>query len=584
MDDNRVGALSGSSNLSNKVLTVAIGEAHTLALTGDGCVYTWGRGMFGRLGTGSEADELCPVRVKFDTSEEKKLKFVGIAAGAYHSLALADDGSVWCWGYNIYGQLGINDDFSMVPRLMDHFLDSSSLDSITNESETKRREPLKVCSVKAGGMMSIAIDNLGILWMWGNCPHNRNTTESVPVSSLESTFTPIPVQDFYGRTVVKVACGNQHVVALVSAGETYKGEDLVCYSWGDNNHGQLGLGDRESRIRPDVVETFNHDSPWAVYDIACGAYHTALLSVKKSPNGKIEYTCWTFGLGDNGQLGHGTTQSAVKPEPVKELPQHVYLISTDCGLFHTSVVSSTGDVWSWGMMNGLGLCPDASFTGTDAGDAISPRKITLERPKFHDPVQISCGAAHTVLVANGGYKLWSWGRGQSGVLGNGKTMDILGPSLLLWPPLEDFKDQDSNNVTEDKLGNNGSEDVGETEKRLALAMEEMKLLQSKLSIVERYASILHGSIFGKPFAEEDIPISLRNEGTFDIAKEWEDMLDSADRSKLIRLELFYRNMLAGVKDKQMKRRIQEMIKEFLPPSTSAKTGENSVQNGQGRVT
>lgn len=48
--------------------------------------------MFGRLGTGSEADELFPVRVKFYNphgSEERKLKFVGVAAGAYHSLAFA---------------------------------------------------------------------------------------------------------------------------------------------------------------------------------------------------------------------------------------------------------------------------------------------------------------------------------------------------------------------------------------------------------------------------------------------------------------------------------------------------------------
>ncbi|KAM1365013.1 hypothetical protein ACFX13_044082 [Malus domestica] len=79
-------------NLSQKVVAVAAGEAHTLALTGDGFVYSWGRGMFGRLGTGSESDELAPVRIKFNdprSEEGARLKFVGVAAGAYHSLALA---------------------------------------------------------------------------------------------------------------------------------------------------------------------------------------------------------------------------------------------------------------------------------------------------------------------------------------------------------------------------------------------------------------------------------------------------------------------------------------------------------------
>ncbi|GMI95029.1 hypothetical protein like AT5G11580 [Hibiscus trionum] len=96
--ESAAGTVADSGNMPHKVIAVAAGEAHTLALSGDGYVYSWGRGMFGRLGTGSESDELSPVRVKFQDSE---LKFIAVAAGAYHSLALADDGSVWSWGYNI---------------------------------------------------------------------------------------------------------------------------------------------------------------------------------------------------------------------------------------------------------------------------------------------------------------------------------------------------------------------------------------------------------------------------------------------------------------------------------------------------
>ncbi|TQD79127.1 hypothetical protein C1H46_035328 [Malus baccata] len=556
-------------NLSRKVVAVAAGEAHTLALTGDGFVYSWGRGMFGRLGTGSESDELFPVRIKFNDPRSAKgtgLKFVGVAAGAYHSLALADDGSVWCWGYNIYGQLGVNGENSLVPCLLEQFLDVGS----ATESEV----PLKVCSVKAGGMMSLAIDNLGTLWVWGNFPHESSSNEGG--FSLVSSFTPTPLWDFHGHVVVKVACGNEHVVALVSAEETYKGEDLVCFSWGGNSHGQLGLGDKESRSRPQIVEPFDHDSSFAVYEVACGAFHTALLTHKKRPSDTLESMCWTFGLGENGQLGHGTTRSGLSPEPVKELPQYVYLVSVDCGLFHTSVVSSAGDVWSWGMEKGLGLCPDASFSRTDSGDAISPLQINeLNGAKFQDPIQVVCGAAHTVVVANDGFKLWSWGRGRSGVLGNGKTTDCYSPAVVLWPPLtDDFKQEEFNTVDKKKPLDDGdntgernlTEDAKE-EKRLSLAMEEMKLLQSKLSVMEKYTGILHGSIFGKPFKEQDIPVSLQNSGTYDIAKEWENMLESADWADLVRLEKFYRNMLAGVKDKLMKRKIQEMIKECLGSSS-----------------
>ncbi|KAE8669088.1 nuclear pore complex protein Nup85-like [Hibiscus syriacus] len=557
--------------MPHKVIAVAAGEAHTLALSGDGYVYSWGRGMFGRLGTGSESDELFPVRVKFQDSE---LKSIAIAAGAYHNLALADSGSVWSWGYNtcilftvefvvrfvfeaaslsstlcalifgVYldchmdGQLGMHGENSLAPQLMERFLElgspGQSKAELELDSERKSKTSLKICAVKAGGMMSLAIDNLGALWMWGNCPQeNSNGDGSL---TFESCFTPIPVWDFHGHTVVKVACGNEHVVALVSAGEKHKDDDLVSYTWGGNGHGQLGLGDTENRVRPEMIGTFNQDFQWTVYEVACGAFHTALLTHKKRPSDTVESMCWTFGLGDRGQLGHGTTQTALVPEPVKELPQPIYLVSVDCGLFHTSVVSSAGEVWSWGMEKGLGLCPDASFTGTDSGDAISPADIG----------------------------------GRSGVLGNGKTVDCFTPSVVLWPPLiEDFKQEELNqpDKTVDKKGSDGD---SEMEKTLSLAMEEMKLLQSKLSTMERYASMLHSSIFGKPFEERDIPNSLQSSGTFDIAREWERMLESADRSKLVRMEMFYRNMLAGVKDKMMKKRIQEIIKEYLPSSTQGK--------------
>lgn len=60
---------------------------------GDGSVYSWGRGMFGRIGSGSEKDELFPVQLKFGNANpngtQDTVKIVGIAAGAYHSLALA---------------------------------------------------------------------------------------------------------------------------------------------------------------------------------------------------------------------------------------------------------------------------------------------------------------------------------------------------------------------------------------------------------------------------------------------------------------------------------------------------------------
>ncbi|XP_019197134.1 PREDICTED: ultraviolet-B receptor UVR8 [Ipomoea nil] len=550
--------------LSHKITEIAAGEAHTLVLTADGRVYSWGRGMFGRLGTGSEFDQLFPVRVEFGSAP---VKIVAIAAGAYHSLALADDGSVWGWGYNVYGQLGGNGENYLAPHLLDGFLGLGSPNTAREDSE---RKTLMISSVKAGAMMSVAIDSLGGLWIWGNCPQPQQDKSTEAEFSLTCTFNPVPVWNFHGHTVVKVACGNEHVVALVTIGETYKGNDLVCYSWGGNSHGQLGLGDRESRLFPEIIEPFNSESPWTVYEVACGSFHTALIA-QKSPSDMLESVCWTFGLGENGQLGHGTTQSYFSPEPVKELPKTAFLISVDCGLFHTSVVSSAGDVWSWGMERGLGLCPDARFIGTETGDAILPLSIPCNGhygPKFPEPVQVVCGAAHTVLLADSGYKLWSWGRGRSGVLGTGKITDSFAPTVAMWPPIDEDSNEEvlDNNDKNEKTEEKKPKDIVEMEKKLLDAMGEINQLQSKLSVMERYAGILHSSIFGRPFQEQDIPASLQSGGTFDIAKEWENMLESSDRGKLVRLEMFYRNMLAGVKDNVLKKRIKEIVVDCLGSS------------------
>nr|XP_043607585.1 ultraviolet-B receptor UVR8-like [Erigeron canadensis] len=537
---------AGSLKKKKKIIAIAAGEAHTLALTSDGQVYTWGRGTFGRLGNASDLDQLFPLNINF-TDQNDSVKITGISAGAYHSLALADDGSLWSWGYNAYGQLGFDGDNSSVPCLV-------KLPKAGNETERK------VSLVKSGGMMSLAVDDIGSLWMWGNCSVQGNSSESEFI--LDPTPTPMSV-DFYGHTVVKVACGSEHIAALVNG----EGGDLVCYTFGNNNHGQLGLGDTNMRPNPQMVDKFNARSLWKAYEVACGAFHTCVLTYKRTQSVPLESLCWTFGRGNNGQLGQGTTKNSLYPEIVDKLPENVLLVSVACGLFHTSVVSSSGNVWSWGMENGLGLCPEATFTEGDGGDALSPRLINdVSGPRFSEPVQVACGAAHTVILADGGYKLWSWGRGRSGVLGNGQEADFFSPKAVLWPPPNvEGPETVANNPVVEK----DPEEATEIEKKLSVMMDEMNLLHSKLRIMERYASILHGSIFGKPFEEDkDIPLSLQNSGTFDITKEWENMLESCDRGKLIRLQMFYRNMLAGVEDKMMKQRIKEMLKEYLGSSTS----------------
>ena len=87
-------------DLTSEILTIAGGYFHSLAVKDDGTVWTWGYNKYGQLGNGTNSDNNVPVQVSGLTG------ITAIAEGRDHSLSLKDDGTVWTWGNNKYGQLG----------------------------------------------------------------------------------------------------------------------------------------------------------------------------------------------------------------------------------------------------------------------------------------------------------------------------------------------------------------------------------------------------------------------------------------------------------------------------------------------
>merc|ERR1712086_775723 len=82
-----------------RVVAVSAGLAHSLALTGDGALWSWGRGGFGRLGHGDEQNQLLPKKVEAFAGQ----RVVAVSGGTAHSLA---DGPIFTWGQGEYGCLG----------------------------------------------------------------------------------------------------------------------------------------------------------------------------------------------------------------------------------------------------------------------------------------------------------------------------------------------------------------------------------------------------------------------------------------------------------------------------------------------
>ncbi|NXS99565.1 HERC5 ligase, partial [Jacana jacana] len=158
----------------------------------------------------------------------------------------------------------------------------------------------------------------------------QNTHGQLGVGSKTTLILqPQLVKSLRGIPLAQIAAGGAHSVAVSLSG--------AVYSWGKNDFGQLGLGDTEDRSCPSYVGALEH---WKTVFISCGADHTAVLS-------KEGLVC-TFGAGGAGQLGHNSTRNELTPRMVAEL-SGARVSQIACGRQHTLVyVPSLDKVYSFG--------------------------------------------------------------------------------------------------------------------------------------------------------------------------------------------------------------------------------------------
>ena len=133
------------------VIKIAAGANFSLALKNDGTLWAWGEGGFGQLGIHSNNDHTVPYQVHGLDNVGYLTDVVDVAAGQHHTLALKSDGTVYAWGGNFYGQLGIN---SNEDQTFPHQVHGS--DYLTG-----------IIEVAAGDYFSLALRDDGTVWAWG---------------------------------------------------------------------------------------------------------------------------------------------------------------------------------------------------------------------------------------------------------------------------------------------------------------------------------------------------------------------------------------------------------------------------------
>jgi len=141
------------------VISVSCGNEHAVVLMANGDVYTMGGGSRGQLGLGSMSseDRLCLVE------SLQPLKIVKVSAGGWHSLAMADTGDLYGWGWNESGQVGVavDDDSSIPPQMV----------SLPQLVETPLENTF--VSMATGSRHSISVSSTGDVYSWGCCNYGQ---------------------------------------------------------------------------------------------------------------------------------------------------------------------------------------------------------------------------------------------------------------------------------------------------------------------------------------------------------------------------------------------------------------------------
>lgn len=258
-----------------KVIALACGGAHCLALDSEGLIYSWGRNDNRQLGIGSSGIKSTPQAVNTGSSSDLKARQVhAIAAGSEHSLALCDDGTLVGWGNDNDGQLAGRGSGS--PRSI------PARGALTGKT---------IASLSQGtGNYSLVLCTDGSVIGWG-----ANDLGQLG-SSGGSTTVPVAVDTsgvLAGKSIIAISSGFAHSIASCSDG--------TIVTWGQNTSGELGDGTKSNRSLP--VEP---DGSGALFErrIVAGAagMHTLAL-VAKSSDPYIQYMSGFPGLLDQTDDG-----------------------------------------------------------------------------------------------------------------------------------------------------------------------------------------------------------------------------------------------------------------------------------------
>jgi alpha-tubulin suppressor-like RCC1 family protein len=365
---------------------IAAGGAHTIALKQDGTLWAWGWNEYGQLGIGSADLDAHPTPVQVGTNNT----WTAVAAGWAHTMALKADGTLWAWGWNSAGQLG-NGSADGNLSIVAHPTPIQIVIAINTKKWT---------AVATGGEHTIALKEDGTLWAWG-----LNASGQLGNGTRDNQLQPVQIA---GTTWTSVAAGGDHTIVLK--------DDGTLWAWGLNAYGQLGDGTTDDQLKPVQIA----GTTWT--NVTAGGAHTIAL--------KTDGTLWAWGWNEYGQLGDGTTDDQLKPVQIAGTTW----TNVTAGGAHTIARMANGTLWAWGW-NSAGQLGNGSADG-DLSIVAHPTPVKIGAAS--NWTNMTTGYAHSIALKTD-KTLWAWGWNGDGQLGDTTTTSQYVPVKIMklytfpWP-------------------------------------------------------------------------------------------------------------------------------------------------------
>ena len=355
-------------------------------------LWVWGENTHGELSSGDELDVRSPLELKYFSARQDIAQF---SLGLHHSVCLTLSNDVYTCGSWISGLLG-HEERNNIHKLK----------KLKQFTQLKAQQPTNpIISITCGDRHSLALHASGELYTWGGTLYGKlgRTGDSQSASSfyLVSSLT--------GKHVTSISCGNWHSAVCTDEGEVY------TFGGGGKffNKGALGAGDMEDSMLPRRIPTFG--TSILIRSLCCGGYHTLALTA--------DHQVYSWGRGEFGQLGLGHDNNEMEPKLIETLAKEGPVLTLAAGENHSLACMQTGEVWSWGYGQ------QGQLGHGEGKNEKTPRRISFFTQRNIAVTQVAAGWRHSLALTTDSH-VYSWGHGDKGQLGVGDTKSSLVPRVV----------------------------------------------------------------------------------------------------------------------------------------------------------